>query len=88
LALGWAAVTVWFNRDLWRFTTFDSYLCMVALFLAILCTPKGRPFWLFAGIAAGAWLSGAVSFLHSKAGAAFLGGLVVMVVVVWLLRRL
>ncbi len=90
VALVWAAVTGWFGyyHDLWRFASFDSILSDVAVFLALLCTWKGRPFWLFVGIAAGAWLIVAVRLLHTAVGPFFLKGLVVMVVVVWLLRKL
>ena len=51
----------------------SGYVFRGAFLLAILCAPKGRPFWFFMGVAAGAFLVGWFNLYHARSGALYNG---------------
>jgi len=88
LAVLFLCVTAWELRTVWPYAHADGYVSIGALFLAVLCKRRDRPFWSFMGIATGAVLVVVLPLLNSPQGAYFAGGLVIMVVTAWLIRKL
>ena len=86
MATAMLCLMVWNRRNLWPDLHVDVYVYMCGLLLALLCGPRGRPFWLFLGIAVGAFLAGGLAVLFTLSRsmwALYVGGFVIMAAIAW-----